>query len=95
MSGQAAYQWGHNKEMWELAYKPGSVEDNHSSTIFVTKYLKRPTQIPPRVTEYGFLFGLAPSGVYTATNVTVCAVRSYRTISPLPKTAVYFLLHFP
>ena len=55
------------KEMWELAYKPGSVEDNHSSTIFVAKYLKRPTQIPPRVTEYGFLFGLAPSGVYTAT----------------------------
>ena len=30
------------------------------------------------------LFGLAPSGVYLATDVTISAVRSYRTISPLP-----------
>jgi len=30
------------------------------------------------------LFGLAPGGVYPATGVTVSAVRSYRTISPLP-----------
>jgi len=30
------------------------------------------------------LFGLAPSGVYPATVVTNSAVRSYRTISPLP-----------
>ena len=33
------------------------------------------------------LFGLAPSGVYPATTVTCCAVRSYRTISPLPAKA--------
>ena len=32
------------------------------------------------------LFGLAPSGVYPATTITRCAVRSYRTISPLPNT---------
>jgi len=32
------------------------------------------------------LFGLAPGGVYPATPVTRCAVRSYRTISPLPVT---------
>ena len=32
----------------------------------------------------GFLFGLAPGGVYTAGPVTRDAVRSYRTISPLP-----------
>ena len=31
-----------------------------------------------------FLFGLAPSGVYHAIPVTRNAVRSYRTISPLP-----------
>ena len=45
----------------------------------------------------GFLFGLAPGGVYTAMPVTGHAVRSYRTISPLPTRvlAVYFLLHFP
>ncbi len=30
------------------------------------------------------LFGLAPSGVCPATTVASCAVRSYRTISPLP-----------
>jgi len=47
------------------------------------------------------LFGLAPDGVYLATNVAICTVRSYRTFSPLPaltfklKLAVYFLWHFP
>jgi len=42
------------------------------------------------------LFGLAPDGVYPAIPVTSNAVRSYRTISPLPlKEAVYFLWHFP
>jgi hypothetical protein len=30
------------------------------------------------------LFDLAPSGVYRAAPVTSCAVRSYRTFSPLP-----------
>ena len=30
------------------------------------------------------LFGLAPGGVYHATRVTTRAVRSYRTLSPLP-----------
>ena len=30
------------------------------------------------------LFGLAPGGVYPATDVTIGAVRSYRTLSPLP-----------
>ena len=59
----------------------------------------------------GSLFGLAPSGVYPATTVAGSAVRSYRTISPLPEVgagaefveaplrpqprAVYFLWHFP
>ena len=32
----------------------------------------------------GFLFGLAPSGVYLAISVATNAVRSYRTFSPLP-----------
>lgn len=34
------------------------------------------------------LLGLAPRGVCPATRVTTCAVRSYRTISPLPLPAV-------
>ncbi len=32
----------------------------------------------------GFLFGLASGGVCLAANVTARAVRSYRTLSPLP-----------
>ena len=45
----------------------------------------------------GSLFGLASGGVYPATDVTISAVRSYRTISPLLERiqAVYFLWHFP
>ena len=37
--------------------------------------------------QYGdALFGLAPGEVYLAINVTIDAVRSYRTLSPLPTT---------
>jgi hypothetical protein len=35
------------------------------------------------------LFGLASDGVYPATFVAKSAVRSYRTISPLPVCAVF------
>ncbi len=38
-----------------------------------------------------FLFGLAPGGVYLALSVAVQAVRSYRTISPLPVSWRYLL----
>ena len=45
------------------------------------------------------LLGLAPGGVYHATTVAGSAVRSYRTLSPLPTRdrmrAVYSLWHFP
>ena len=43
------------------------------------------------------LSGLASGGVYRALPVTEEAVRSYRTVSPLPALlqAVYFLLHCP
>jgi len=49
------------------------------------------------------LFGFAPGGVYHASYITAAAVRSYRTLSPLPdgfdpkikNQAVYFLWHFP
>jgi hypothetical protein len=43
------------------------------------------------------LFGLAPGGVYRAAGVAAGAVRSYRTLSPLParRPAVCFLWHFP
>src|SRR5919108_618682 len=47
------------------------------------------------------LLGLAPGGVFPAAAVAGGAVRSYRTVSPLPTSrhryepAVYFLWHFP
>ncbi len=75
----------------EPACKPGSVENGHSSGICVTTYLKQPTRGPcgPHVTDEPSapLFGLAPGGVYPATTVASGAVRSYRTISPLPALA--------
>ena len=67
---------------------------NHSSGIHVTVNLKRPTRkhartALPRVgpeayAKATFLFGLAPGGVCRADSVTRVAVRSYRTVSPLP-----------
>ena len=76
-------------ERRESADKPGSVVDSHSSGMCVTAHLVQPTREPcgphaPRRSVTVPLFGLAPGGVYPATPVTWSAVRSYRTISPLP-----------
>jgi hypothetical protein len=57
----------------------------------------------PHVTAFrpsASLFGLAPGGVCRAVGVAAPAVRSYRTISPLPaplarRLGGIFLLHFP
>ncbi len=56
-----------------------------------------PTDRPVRQAGRALLYGLAPGGVYPAASVTEDAVRSYRTLSPLPaeKRAVCFLWHFP
>jgi hypothetical protein len=62
------------KEKWESADKPGSVEDNHSSGMYVAAHLKQPTrkQCGPHFTAslcsepLASLFGLAPSGVCRA-----------------------------
>jgi len=96
---------GEKWERWEPAYKPGSVGGSHSSGMHVAVHLKRPTREPVRAARRGRnppvpLFGLAPSGVYPAAGVAIGAVRSYRTISPLPTRrqrveAVCFLWHFP
>jgi len=90
----------------ESADKPGSVWGSHSSGMRVAAQLKRPTRKPhvghmcglhaPRAS----LFGLAPGGVCRAADVATRAVRSYRTISPLPAPLArhlggIFLLHFP
>ena len=62
-----------------------------------------PDTIPKLVLAHHFapsLFGLAPGGVCPAAGVAAGAVRSYRTISPLPRLtqhagAVCFLWHCP
>ena len=66
--------------------------DSHSSGTPVARRLTRPTRTAmwKRMFRRGeppgrpSLFGLAPSGVCPATTITGRAVRSYRTISPLP-----------
>jgi len=74
----------------ESAYKPGSVESSHSSGTDVAVGLKRPTRKHARARAAApcgtatSLFGLAPGGVCRAVGVAIDAVRSYRTVSPLP-----------
>ena len=64
--------------------------DSHSSGLRVAAQLKRPTRKPMWATCSGqkaplaSLFGLAPGGVCRAEDVATRAVRSYRTLSPLP-----------
>ena len=76
----------------ESADKPGSVEDNHSSAIRVAAYLKRPTREPvwatraprPRTRPLPPYLVLLQAGFAVPPSVATGAVRSYRTISPLP-----------
>ncbi len=80
-------------ESCQTACKPGSVPegeppvDGHSSGTPVAGRLARPTRTrrgnaPAR--RHGSLFDLAPGGVCRAAAVAGGAVRSYRTLSPLP-----------
>ncbi len=78
----------------ERAGKPNFVPrlrgGDHFSRSTVTCRLKRPTHSQASITDAGggpphsCLLGLAGGGVCPATTVTGHAVRSYRTISPLP-----------
>jgi len=88
------------------AYKPGSVENSHSSGTCVTARLKRPTRkharasAATRLRVATSLFGLAPGGVCLA--VRCChrrgALLPHRftlTSAVTGASAVYSLLHFP
>ena len=63
--------------------------DDHSSCTPVARRIKQPTRTadPDRsgIAPAPFLFGLAPGGVCRAASVAGSAVRSYRTVSPLPR----------
>ena len=72
----------------KIVYKPVSVLCSNLSRINITINLKQPTQTKIGVIQS--LFGLAPGGVYLAIYVTINAVRSYRTFSPLLTTSGIF-----
>ena len=65
------------------------LRDGHSSCTPVARRIKQPTRTadPDRsgIAPAPFLFGLAPGGVCRAASVAGSAVRSYRTVSPLPR----------
>ncbi len=68
----------------ESADKPGSVVDNHSSGRCVTAFLKQPTRTQCEQHLMGSYLALLQVGFALPWNVATHAVRSYRTISPLP-----------
>jgi len=75
------------KNSGEPADKPGSVLDNHSSGICVAADLEQPTREPARAARGKSLFlylVLLQVGFTVPRNVATRAVRSYRTLSPLP-----------
>ena len=69
----------------------GRTRDGHSSGTPVARRLKQPTRAADPDTDLGDcspappLFGFAPGGVCRAVSVAGHAVRSYRTLSPLPR----------
>ncbi len=76
------------KERREPACKPGSVESSHSSGMRVAAHLERPTRElvwAHSALPYSVLLRV---GFTVPQSVTTCAVRSYRTFSPLPHIAV-------
>src|SRR5690606_17624720 len=70
--------------MSESACKPGSVMDSHSSGINVTIYLKRPTRTRCGSHQWVPIWSCSERGLPSPQTVASCAVRSYRTFSPLP-----------
>jgi len=67
----------------ESAYKPGSVVDNHSSRRIVTDTLERPTRTRRGPRHEVPIWPCSRWGL-PCRSVAGLAVRSYRTVSPLP-----------
>jgi len=90
-SGSAGPVWAAAvRKRWESADKPGSVVGNHPSGTHVAVRLERPTRKPlraagtdPKVRALPYLV-LLQVGFAVPPNVATGAVRSYRTLSPLP-----------
>ncbi len=90
---------GRSLKKSKLTDKPGSVVDSHSSRPAIAHWLKQPTRVqygPYHVNPYLALLRVEFTVPRT---VTSRAVRSYRTLSPLPDpitgpSAVCSLLHW-
>lgn len=68
----------------ESACKPGSVEDGHSSRPAVADGLKQPTRFPHGPRVWNPIWSCSEWGL-PCRSVARLAVRSYRTVSPLPR----------
>ncbi len=68
----------------ELTDKPGSVVDNHSSRPAIAHWLKQPTRVQYEPHFVNLYLALLQVEFTLPQTVTSCAVRSYRTLSPLP-----------
>ena len=88
-------KWKGVEESAEPAGKPGSVVDSHSSRPPIAGRLKQPTRNQRGPRQWFPIWSCSRWGL-PCRPVTRLAVRSYRTISPLPAEAGgIFLLHFP
>jgi len=88
-----------SKQVAEPACKPGSVVDSHSSGRAVTGALEQPTRRHRGPRHRLPIWSCSRWGL-PCRPVARLAVRSYRTVSPLPRipedrSAVCSLLHFP
>ena len=91
----SACSWSfEQKKRRDQPYKPGSVSHPFTglgeATISLGLRSPAASNDLPGNERWGrhhaSLFGLSPGGVYPASLVTKTAVRSYRTVSPLPRT---------
>lgn len=71
-----------NKE--KLADKPDSVLDSHSSRPSIARWLQQPTRFQREQRRTEPYLVLLRVGFTSPLTVTSSAVRSYRTLSPLP-----------
>ena len=73
-----------DQNLVKWADKPGSVVNDHSSRRTITHTLQRPTRIQHGPCLKDPYLVLLPVGFTMPWTVTSHAVRSYRTLSPLP-----------
>ncbi len=77
----------------ESACKPGSVENDHSSRPTVTSGLKQPTRFLRGPRKWNPIWSCSEWGL-PYRSVARLVVRSYRTVSPLPRMSCDIVRRF-